>query len=281
MSVISGFLLAFNDIRRIGRGKRKTGMAEAITDAAEGAAALQALLDAARLPVAFTGAGISTECGVPDFRSPGSPWMVNKPIPFDAFVASAAARREAWRRKFAMDDSFRGAVPGRGHRMLADLVRAGRSPGVITQNIDNLHQDSGLAEDQVVELHGNGTYAACLDCRRRHELSWVRPHFEGTGEPPSCEACGGVIKSATISFGQAMPERPMRRARELALGCDLLLAIGSSLVVFPAAGFPLAAKQNGARLAIINREPTEFDAIADAVIRADIGETLSLLAVMR
>jgi NAD-dependent deacetylase len=244
-------------------------------DAAEGAAALARLLDGARVVAGFTGAGVSTECGVPDFRSPGSPWTVNKPIPFPAFVASAAARQEAWRRKFAMDDTFRGATPGRGHAALAKLVRSGRMPAVITQNIDNLHQDSGLADDEVIELHGNGTFATCLDCRRRHELAFVREVFETTGAPPACLACGGLLKSATISFGQAMPEEPMRRARELTLRADLFLAIGSSLVVFPAAGFPAAARRNGARLVILNREATELDVIADLVIRADIGETLS------
>ena len=160
----------------------------------------------ARTVAGFTGAGISTESGVPDFRSPGSPWMRNKPIPFEAFLRSAEARREAWRRKFAMDDLYRGARPSRGHRALAALVDAGKMPAVITQNIDGLHQEAGVAADQVIELHGNGTYATCLRCGRRHELDWVRSRFEATGEPPNCAACGGIVKSATISFGQAMPD---------------------------------------------------------------------------
>jgi NAD-dependent deacetylase len=235
---------------------------------------LARMIAGARSIVGFTGAGISTECGVPDFRTPGSPWMRNKPIPFDAFVASDEARQEAWRRKFVMDDSFAGALPGRGHAALASMVADGRMLGIITQNIDNLHQASGVPPEKIVELHGNGTYAACLDCKRRVELADIRPAFEATGEPPCCEACGGWVKSATISFGQRMPEAPMRRARQLALAADFLLVVGSSLVVFPAAGLPVLAKSNGARLAIINREPTGLDDSADLVIRDDIGAIL-------
>lgn len=245
------------------------------TDPGEGAELLGALLGASRSAVAFTGAGISTECGVPDFRSPGSPWTKNRPIPFDAFVESAAARREAWRRKFAMDDTFVGARPGRGHRVLAELAAVGRLTGVITQNIDNLHQDSGLPADRIVELHGNGTYAACLDCRRRHELVFVRTVYEATGTAPHCTACGGLLKSATISFGQAMPAPEFARATALTLAADLFLAIGSSLVVYPAAALPAAARENGAVLVILNGEPTPLDAEANLVIQADIGTVLA------
>jgi NAD-dependent deacetylase len=236
---------------------------------------LTQLVDASGVVLPFTGAGISTECGIPDFRSPGGIWTKMQPIPFDAFVAHQDMRDEAWRRRFAMEDQFGGAKPGRGHRALASLYRAGKAPGVITQNIDNLHQASGVAAEHVVELHGNTTYASCLDCARRYELAWVRQRFEAAGgRAPDC-GCGGYIKSATVSFGQAMPEAAMRRAEELTLGCDLFLAIGSSLVVWPAAGFPLMAKRNGARLAIINRDPTEFDDIADLVVREDIGSVLA------
>lgn len=243
-------------------------------DLADQVAELRAMVEDADVVTGFTGAGISTESGVPDFRSPGSPWMRNKPIPFEAFMASAEARREAWRRKFAMDDLYRGAEPSRGHLALATLVRDGRMPGVITQNIDGLHQASGVPDDRVVELHGNGTYAACLACGERHELAPVRQAFEATGEPPVCHACGGIVKSATISFGQAMPEAPMRRAQALTLACDLFLAIGSSLVVYPAAAFPVLAKRNGAKLVILNRESTDLDDVADLVINADIGAVL-------
>jgi NAD-dependent deacetylase len=245
-------------------------------------ASAEALFDLVRSSyriVAFTGAGISTASGVPDFRSAGSPWMTNKPIPFDAFVQSGEARKEAWRRKFTMDDHYRGATPNDGHMVLEHLWKTKRLAGIITQNIDGLHQMSGLAADDVVELHGNGTFAACLDCGMRHELDWVRPRFESDGFAPSCTACGGLIKSATISFGQAMPVPQMQRAKELALDCDLFLAIGSSLVVFPAAHFLTLAQQGGAKLVIINGEPTSFDDQADLVVRSDV--TVALRPLLR
>jgi NAD-dependent deacetylase len=235
---------------------------------------LSDLVGSAKVIVPFTGAGISTECGIPDFRSPGGLWTKNKPIPFDEFLASQEARNESWRRRFAMADEFGGAQPGRGHRALASLYHAGKVPAIITQNIDNLHQASGFSPHDVVELHGNTTYAACLDCGERYELSWIRQRMdEANGCAPDCR-CGGYIKTATISFGQAMPDAAMQRAQDLALTCDLFLAIGSSLLVWPAAGFPLMAKRNGARLVIINREPTEFDDIANLVVRQDIGTVL-------
>jgi NAD-dependent deacetylase len=238
-------------------------------------ARLTELIAASKAIVPFTGAGISTECGIPDFRSPGGVWTKMAPIQFDDFLASQEMRNESWRRRFAMHNEFGGARPGRGHRALASLFLSGKSPGVITQNIDNLHQDSGIPHDCVVELHGNTTYATCLDCGERYELDWVRNEFERTGgRAPDCPACLGHIKTATVSFGQAMPEAAMRRAETLTVSCDLFMAIGSSLVVWPAAGFPLMAKRNGARLAIINRDPTDFDDIADLVVREDIGAAL-------
>jgi NAD-dependent deacetylase len=224
--------------------------------------------------VPFTGAGISTECGIPDFRSPGGLWTRNRPIPFDEFVSSPDARDEAWRRRFAMEPTFAAAKPGRGHRALASLYRAGKVPAIITQNIDNLHQMSGFKADHVIELHGNTTYARCIGCGQAYDLPWVKARFDESGSAPDCTVCDEPVKTATISFGQAMPEDAMRRATELAQQCDLFLAIGSSLVVWPAAGFPLMAKNCGARLVIINNEPTEQDDVADLVIRHDIGETL-------
>jgi NAD-dependent protein deacetylase/lipoamidase len=236
-------------------------------------ARLRELFDQADVIQPFTGAGISTECGIPDFRSPGGLWTKTQPIPFDQFMASAAMRDEAWRRRFAMDAHFASAKPGRGHLALASLYRSGKTPAVITQNIDNLHQASGFSADHVVELHGNTTYATCLSCQKRYELSWVKEKFDSSQCAPDC-TCGGYIKTATVSFGQAMPQDEMARAEELSAGCDLFLAIGSSLVVWPAAGFPLHAKRNGAKLVIVNREPTDFDEIADLVVRHDIGEAL-------
>jgi NAD-dependent deacetylase len=235
---------------------------------------LRDLIERARVIVPFTGAGISTECGIPDFRSPGGIWTKNQPIPYDAFISAQEMRDESWRRRFAMEDQFGDASPGRGHRALASLYRAGKVPALITQNIDNLHQVSGFAPDDVVELHGNTTYATCLNCGERYELPWVRTKFEAAGHrAPDCP-CGGHIKTATVSFGQAMPAEAMERAERLAKNCELFLAVGSSLIVWPAAGFPLMAKRTGATLVIINREPTEFDDLADLVIHNDIGDVL-------
>ena len=248
------------------------------SDLETGITRLRELVESSRVIVPFTGAGISTECGIPDFRSPGGIWTKNQPILFDDFLASQDMRNEAWRRRFAMEEHFGGAKPGRGHRALASLYRAGKSPGVVTQNIDNLHQASGIAPDDVIELHGNSTYAVCLDCAKHYELSWVKERFTTSGgHAPDCPACDGHIKSATVSFGQSMPEAAMARADELTLACDLFIVVGSSLVVWPAAGFPVKAKRNGARLAIVNRESTEFDAMADLVIRDDIGTVLAPL----
>jgi NAD-dependent deacetylase len=177
-----------------------------------------------------------------------------------------------------MDDHYAGAAPNAGHRALARLVGQGRAPAIITQNIDGLHQASGVPDDRVIELHGNGTYATCLNCGCRHELAEIRPAFEATGEPPDCAACGGPVKSATISFGQAMPQDKMIRAQQLALEAELFLVVGSSLVVYPAATLPVIAKRRKASLIIVNREPTELDAIADLVVRAEIGAALGPLA---
>jgi NAD-dependent deacetylase len=231
------------------------------------------IAEASRI-VPFTGAGISTESGIPDFRSPGGLWTRNRPIAFDEFLASQEARDEAWRRRFAMEPCFSGARPGRGHRALAALYKAGKIPAIVTQNIDNLHQMSGLSGDDVVELHGNTTYARSVGCDRIYDLEWAKARFDATRHGPDCTECEEPVKPATISFGQAMPEDAMRRAAELAESSDLFLAIGSSLVVWPAAGFPMLAKNSGARLVIINNEPTDQDDIADLVIRHDIGETL-------
>jgi NAD-dependent deacetylase len=244
------------------------------SDLRSGVEQLGELIAEASMIVPFTGAGISTESGIPDFRSPGGLWTRNRPIPFDEFVASSDARDESWRRRFAMEPTFAAARPGRGHRALASLYKARKIPAIVTQNIDNLHQMSGFAADDVVELHGNTTYARCIGCSRVYDLPWVKQRFEASGSAPDCDACEQPIKTATVSFGQAMPEEAMRRATELTEQCDLFLAIGSSLVVWPAAGFPLMAKERGARLVIINNEPTDQDGIADLVIRHDIGEAL-------
>jgi NAD-dependent deacetylase len=232
------------------------------------------IADAQRI-VAFTGAGISTESGIPDFRSPGGIWTKHRPIEFGDFLASEEMRRESWRRKFATDETMRTATPNAGHRALARLVEQGKMIAVITQNIDGLHQASGIPDDKVIELHGNSTYAACLDCKRRHELDWVRQIFADNETLPLCMACGGMLKTATISFGQAMPEEAMERAYAVTNEADLMITLGSSLVVYPAAGFPIMAKRKGAKYVIVNRDPTDQDEIADLVINAEIGSTMS------
>ena len=247
----------------------------------EGAEELAALLRASRRAVVFTGAGISTESGIPDFRSPGGIWTKMMPIDFDQFVASKQVRQESWRRRFEMEKDWTAAKPNAGHNGVAELVRRLKVTHVITQNIDNLHQDSGVPADQVIELHGNTRYAKCLSCNTRYEIAEVRVHFENHGEPPDCKFCGGIVKTATISFGQAMPEDEMERAQRATLACDLMLVIGSSLVVYPAAGFPLLAKRNGAAYAILNREVTEHEPYADLALHGEIGPTMTaVLAVL-
>ena len=236
---------------------------------------LKRLIADARSIVAFTGAGISTESGIPDFRSPGGIWTRYKPIEFGDFLASAEMRRESWRRKFATQETLQKATPNAGHRALARLVELGKMPAVITQNIDGLHQASGVPDDKVIELHGNTTYAACLDCGQRYELEPIKRAFVGKGELPVCGKCDGLVKTATISFGQAMPEIAMARAQDETMACDLFIVLGSSLVVYPAAGFPRVAKRRGAKLVIVNREPTDQDGDADLIIHAEIGPTMS------
>ncbi len=262
-----------NKLGAVRRFCQSTGMTSAINPDRE-IAALARLINEARRAVVFTGAGISTELGIPDFRSPGGIWTQMAPIYFDDFLASEAARRETWRRRLAMEDTFAGAEPNRGHRAVDALVRRGKVASVITQNIDGLHQASGIPAEKVVELHGNTTYATCLDCGTRHELADIRIAFESDGRAPRCRRCQGFVKTATISFGQAMPQGEMRRAEIATLAADLFLVLGSSLVVYPAAGFPELAKRNGAVLAIVNREPTGLDELADLVIHHGIGDTL-------
>jgi len=239
---------------------------------------LAQLIADSRRAVAFTGAGISTESGIPDFRSPGGVWSRMKPITFDEFVGSEAKRREAWTRAFSGIAGWVGAQPNDGHRAIARLVARGTVAAVITQNVDNLHYESGIPAARIVELHGNASYATCLDCGLRHELEVLKQSFLGRDEVPACRACGGLVKTATVSFGQAMPREAMARAEAATLACDLFVVLGSSLVVHPAAGFPALAKRNGAKLAIVNREPTPCDHLADIVLHDEIGVVLAAVA---
>lgn len=236
----------------------------------------RAMIEGARSIVVFTGAGISTESGIPDFRSPGTGlWNRIKPIEYQDFLASEERRQESWRRRFGTgDSSWSNAKPNRGHLAVARLVAEGRARAVITQNVDNLHQDSGIPDEQVIELHGNTRYAKCLSCEVRYELADLKQQFESIGRVDPCSRCGGIIKTATISFGQPMPEVAMARAGRVTRECDLFIVIGSSLVVYPAAGFPELSKRLGADLVIVNREPTPLDDIADLVLHREIGPTM-------
>lgn len=244
----------------------------------EAVQALGAAIESARRIVCFTGAGISTESGIPDFRSPGTGlWNKIKPIQFQDFMASEEARQESWKRKFSGDRSFEDAVPNKGHLALARLVEMGKCTAIITQNVDNLHQDSGVPDDKVIELHGNTSYAKCLSCGTRYELAELQVQFEQLSRVEPCSRCGGIIKTATISFGQAMPEDEMVRAQAAVEACDMCIVLGSSLTVYPAAGFPEYAKRLGASLAIVNREETPLDAIADVVVREQIGPTMAMV----
>ena len=237
--------------------------------------ALSTLLQQAQRIVVFTGAGISTESGIPDFRGPAGVWNTMQPIDFSDFVRSEKVRRESWRRKFTGPDVMATASPNAGHAGVTTLAQRGKLHCVITQNVDGLHQRAGVNEELVIEVHGNANYATCLDCHQRYELAPLKHAFLTKDQLPYCQVCGGIVKTATISFGQSMPEVAMQRAHEAVLACDLLLAMGSSMSVYPAASLPRLASQSGARLVLINNEPTDLDHLCDLVIHRPIGETLS------
>jgi NAD-dependent protein deacetylase/lipoamidase len=235
------------------------------------------LLLESRRAVVFTGAGISTESGIPDFRGPNGLWKKMKPVEFQEFISSEAVRQRSWQQWFDHGRGLLEAKPNTGHCAVASLVGQGKVAAVITQNVDNLHQASGVPSHQVIELHGNASYAKCLGCGRRMEMDTIRREFSETGRVGLCHDCGGIIKSATISFGEMMPEEAMRRAEEETLACDLFIVLGSSLTVYPAAGFPRMAYETGSKLVIVNQQPTDMDAVADVIIHAGIGETLQVV----
>lgn len=225
--------------------------------------------------VAFSGAGISTESGIPDFRSPGGIWSKSQPVYFDDFLASDTARREYWRQKSIAHRDFAGASPNAGHRVLADWERRGLVAAVITQNIDGLHQLAG--SERVLELHGTAREIGCLRCEARFSPEPIIAEFESSGEPPLCPKCGGLLKHATVSFGQNLPQDVLAEALDLARSASFFLTLGSSLVVEPAASLPRIAHHAGAKLVIINRDPTPQDDSADAVIHGSIGEALTAI----
>lgn len=229
----------------------------------------------ARHAVVFTGAGVSTESGIPDFRSPGGVWSRYQPVYYDDFLASTAARHEYWRQKAEAAADFDRAAPNAGHLTIARWEQAGRIVAVVTQNIDGLHQAAGSR--RVLELHGTARWIQCVDCDERFQPAPLFERFRAQGQVPPCPACGGRLKNATISFGQPLPGDVLAEAAALAEASDLFIAVGSSLVVYPAAQLPQIARRSGARLAIINRDPTEQDSTADIVIREPIGGTLTAI----
>ena len=225
--------------------------------------------------VGFTGAGISTESGIPDFRSPNGIWANNRIIEYSEFVNSRAGRIEYWRQKVAMWPEMRDAQPNAGHRAFAELERQGRLRAMITQNIDGLHQRAG--NRNVIELHGTTVECECLTCGARISMDEAVERVEEGDLAPECEICGGLLKPATISFGQSMPALAMKLAVEACQDCEVLIVAGSSLVVYPAASLPELAKESGAALVILNRTPTPLDGVADLVMNEEIGIALPKL----
>lgn len=219
----------------------------------------------------FTGAGISTHSGIPDFRSPGGIWSQYRIIEYSEFMSSEAARREDWDRRFHMAELFAKAEPNAAHAFIADLIAQGTATGVITQNIDGLHQRAGVSDERVVEFHGTGAHAHCLNCSKRYEVVDVERHIDETGDLLNCK-CGGLIKAAVVSFGENLPASNIERAEKMLKTADLLIAIGSSLQVWPASGLLEVALRRDAALIIINRDATPFDAVADLVLRGDLVE---------
>jgi len=242
----------------------------------DGIARAAALVRAARAVVVFTGAGISTESGIPDFRSPGGIWSRFDPLDFtyDRFISSAEARARFWRMGRELGPVLRDAVPNAGHFAIAAAMAAGRVGWVVTQNIDGLHQKAGCAAERVLELHGTAHRARCLDCEKEWTRDAVEAWLAAGVADPRCDACGGIVKPRTVAFGEPMPARETAAAFAQAGACDLLLTVGTSLQVYPAAELVPSAKAAGARLVIVNLEPTDYDGLADAVVRGKAGDVL-------
>lgn len=227
--------------------------------------------------VFFTGAGISTESGVPDFRSPGGIWTRYAPVYYDEFVSSEAARIRYWKMKRETHELYKNVRPNVGHYSIAAFEQRGQLLGLITQNVDGLHTLAGVSPERVVELHGTDRKVSCLSCEKEFDPGPIYARLREGVMPAPCDACGGLLKPATVSFGQSMPVAAMKRAQEWSEAAGVFIVVGSSLVVQPAATFPVIAKQNGALLAIVNRDPTPLDAMADYNFRGAIGEFFTLL----
>ena len=236
-------------------------------------------IEAARRLVVLTGAGISTDSGIPDFRGPQGVWTRNpeaeKQSTIQHYVADPDVRRRAWRSR--LDSPAWSAQPNAGHRALVALERRGTLDTLITQNIDGLHQVAGSSPERVVEVHGTMREVVCLARGERAAMERALARVRAGEEDPPCRTCGGILKSATISFGQSLVAKDIARAEQAARRCDLMLAVGTKLSVWPVAGVVPVAKDAGARVVILNAEPTDMDGLADAVLRGSIGEILPRL----
>jgi NAD-dependent deacetylase len=241
----------------------------------------QSLIARSQRIAGFSGAGISTESGIPDFRSPNGVWATNRIVYFHEFLQDREARIEAWRQKSLVWPAMRDAQPNAGHLAFAELERRGKLLGMITQNIDGLHQRAGNSPEKVIELHGTMVAAECLSCFDRISMDEALERIAHGDAAPACEKCGGMLKPATVSFGQSMPAREMEHAALISQQCEVFIAVGSSLQVYPAAGFPELAKQSGAALIIVNRDQTPLDDLADLVIREEIGQVLPRLIAVK
>ncbi len=235
------------------------------------------LIKEAQKVIVFTGAGVSTESGIPDFRSPGGVWHKYNPADFyyQKFLSSEEAREKYWQMSREFYEPLHNAQPNPAHKAVVELEKMGKLDCVITQNIDNLHQKAGNSPEKVIELHGTAISVSCLSCRKKYPREEIQSWLVSGIKVPKCTVCGGILKPDTVSFGQPMPPRETEEAFQRARNCDLFIVIGSSLVVQPAAMVPLEAKDHGAKLVIINREPTYHDAYADVVIHGSAGEIMS------
>ena len=235
------------------------------------------LIKASKGTVILTGAGISTESGLPDFRSDNGFWTKNQPIQFKEFLMDEEQRRLSWLRNLELHKLLANLSPNSGHKLVQRIVSLKKNNALITQNIDGLHQKAGVKEDQIIEIHGNATKAACLSCFKENSIELLHNAVVKNLELPPCEYCSGIVKVATISFGQPMNERDMIKASDISIECDLMIVMGSSLKVMPAGKIPEQARLSGAKLVILNREKTPYDDIADVVINDELKNICSTL----
>lgn len=230
-----------------------------------------------RTVVVFTGAGISTESGIPDYRGPNGVWQTNRIPTIDDVRDDKLSRERHWRERRQRFPEMQRTQPNAGHRAIATLERSGRVSAIVTQNIDGLHQKAGTDPAKVLELHGSSHRIRCQACGREYAADTIHGRLEQGETDPRCEHCGGILRASTVLFGETLPEVTLRRALEASAEADLMLIVGSSLVVKPAAQLPVVARKRGARLVIVNREPTPLDELAHAVVRGEAGPVLEEL----